>query len=373
MPFDKGYRPWNKGGSSWNAGKSFSEESKKKMSEAHKGKVPWNKGISPSEETRNKHAQIMKAYFQTHKHPLLGRKMPKEAIEKMKKSRAITLLDPEVRRKLGESHKGQIPWNKGISPSEETRNKISIANKGRESWLGKKHSEESKKKMSKFHKGKRISEETRNKMSLAYKKRGSNPEERARRTEAQKKALATPEARERMRIEGIKAMSNPETRRKLLEIRTTPEARERSRVNILRLFESGKFSNVQNTRPERMVKEELLRRGHKEGLDFVHQYKFMNKFMCDFCFPQQKVIIEVNGDYWHANPKKYLGKELHPQQNKSINKDKAKEAYITTVDNRSWTYIVLWENEVYTDVVRCVDRVEKALKNKPPVADKEHI
>lgn len=70
-------------------------------------------------------------------------------------------------------NKGKQAWNKGKSPSEETRKKLSDAHKGkqlssehkkkigekskgRQPFLGKHHTEESKKKMSKAQKGKHI-------------------------------------------------------------------------------------------------------------------------------------------------------------------------------------------------------------------------
>ena len=85
--------------------------------------------------------------------------------------------------------------------------------------------------------------------------------------------------------------------------------------------------------------------------------------MCDFCFPQQKVIVEVYGDFWHANPKKYpIGSILHKHQLKDIGRDKSKEAYIRTVDNHSWTYLVLWESDIKKNVAKCVDKIEEALK-----------
>ena len=60
----------------------------------------------------------------------------------------------ESRLKMSENRKGYTPWNKGISPPEEVRRKISEANKGRPSWMkGKKHTEESKHKMSENRKG----------------------------------------------------------------------------------------------------------------------------------------------------------------------------------------------------------------------------
>lgn len=48
---------------------------------------------------------------------------------------------------------GNIPWNKGIPHSEETKRKLSIAAKNRKKnyWLGKNHSEKTKKLISKTH------------------------------------------------------------------------------------------------------------------------------------------------------------------------------------------------------------------------------
>ena len=69
----------------------------------------------------------------------------------------------ETRKKISES-------NKGKTLSEEHRRKLSEAKKGRPScMLGKKHSEETKKKM----KGKHLSEETKKKMSESLKGRPS--------------------------------------------------------------------------------------------------------------------------------------------------------------------------------------------------------
>lgn len=71
--------------------------------------------------------------------------------------------------------------------SEETRAKISKANKGENNAMhGKKHSEESKAKMSKAHKGKKISNETKKKMSKAQKGRKHTDETKAKMSKAQK-------------------------------------------------------------------------------------------------------------------------------------------------------------------------------------------
>lgn len=117
-------------------GYSPSEETKKKMSEAHKGEINHFYGKHHSEETK---------------------------------------------RKISEAHKGKQSWNKGIKHTEETKKKISEIKKGKESWIkGKHHTEESKKKMSEAHKGKTpwnkgkkniYSDETRNKILESQKSR----------------------------------------------------------------------------------------------------------------------------------------------------------------------------------------------------------
>lgn len=86
----------------------------------------------------------------------------------------------ESRRKISESSKGRIPWNKDKSNvySDETRSKMGEKHLGNQYNLGKKHTEESKMKMSESHRGKDTwnkgktgiySDETRHKMSESSK------------------------------------------------------------------------------------------------------------------------------------------------------------------------------------------------------------
>lgn len=68
-------------------------------------------------------------------------------------------MDNRTRRKISEAMKGKnkgkiswmkgrIPWNKGVSRSDEVKRKISKANKGENHpMFGKYHSEETKQKM----------------------------------------------------------------------------------------------------------------------------------------------------------------------------------------------------------------------------------
>ena len=74
----------------------------------------------------------------------------------------------ETKEKLSKALKGREIWNRGIPTSDETKEKLSKALKGREIWNRGKlgiYSEESKLKMSKAKLGKKASNETKAKMS----------------------------------------------------------------------------------------------------------------------------------------------------------------------------------------------------------------
>lgn len=120
-----------------------------------------------------------------------GKKLSEETKEKI----SIAKRNPseETRRKISESHKGRIPWNKGIKCknisetkkgkklSEEHCKKISEAQKKRFK------KPEERKKLSECCKGRKLSEETRRKMSESAKRRLQSPEARKKRSEAAKK------------------------------------------------------------------------------------------------------------------------------------------------------------------------------------------
>jgi hypothetical protein len=77
-------------------------------------------------------------------------------------------LSEEHKRKQSEGKKGNTN-RLGTTHSEESRRKMSEVRKGNTNWLGKTHSEETKRKMSEAHKN--PSEETRRKISEANKGR----------------------------------------------------------------------------------------------------------------------------------------------------------------------------------------------------------
>jgi hypothetical protein len=101
-------------------------------------------------------------------------------------------LSEETKKKISDANKGENNPNYGKHRSEETRKKLSDANKG------KRLSEETKKKMSDAHKGKHPSEETRKKMSDTKKGKHRSEETRKKISDAQKGKHCSEKTRKKM-------------------------------------------------------------------------------------------------------------------------------------------------------------------------------
>ncbi|GEM_PF-1113253 len=370
-----------------------------------------------SDENRKKHSDFMKNYYQTHKHPMSGKKQSKESIEKMKENRKKTLLDPEVRKRMGESHKGQVAWNRGISPSEETRKKMSEAKKGKmvgekNPFYGKTHSEEFKRKMGEIHKGKKPSEETRKKMSESYRKNWSNSEARQKRAEAQRKVMASPEHRQKMSRASKKKWANPQYRKNIIDIMSTPEFRKRQsevhkgfhsspktefkKGSKLSEVHKGKIKEVWN-RPEyqKIAKErrakqvfpfkdskpEIKIQNFLKQLNiefFTHKYMpIEHAYQCDIFIPSLNLVIECDGEAYHFNPlnpkayivfKKAISGRIGrtAEQKRKLDEDRTKELI-----EKGFKVLRLWESDIKK--MNLDDFMERIKPFEEVLADKKKI
>lgn len=107
-----------------------------------------------------------------------------------------------------------------------------------------------------------------------------------------------------------------------------------------------------NTKPELMVKDWL----EKNDIDFEQQLLMYNKFIVDFYLPKFNQVLEVNGDYWHANPIKYGEgkKELTDWQIKQRNKDKSRKNYL---EKCGYKFSIAWENDIYENVNELMEKL----------------
>lgn len=119
-------------------GRRFTEEHRRKMSEAQKGEKNHMFGKHPSEETRKKMSEARSG----EKNHMFGKHHSEETRKKLSEATKGKHLSEETRKKMSEAHKGK-------RLSEEHRKKISKSRKGeKHPMFGKHHTDESRKKIS---------------------------------------------------------------------------------------------------------------------------------------------------------------------------------------------------------------------------------
>ncbi len=106
------------------------------------------------------------------------------------------------------------------------------------------------------------------------------------------------------------------------------------------LFNGGKYSKLHT-----VVKQDMLSVGLTS---FVSEYQIGSYVVDEFC-KQSKTVIEINGDYWHANPSKYEGTDVVYFPKKSV---LAREIWdrdnqrIKVIEALGLRVIVLWEHDI---------------------------
>lgn len=214
----------------------------------------------------------------------------------------------QSRWKISLGHKGMIPWNKGKTKYNDKRLvKMSLIKIGTTRIFSKKH----RKNISKARKGIKFSKEHLMNMSKASKK-----------------------------------------------VWRTTDKKEFARTRVLNQIKNGLIPKS-NTKIERIVKKELLKRGLKENKDFFHQYIFKNVLICDFAFPKKKLIVECDGDYWHANPKIYNKNKLNKTQLRNKRFEKYEKRKLKEC---GWTLLRFWESDIKNDSSRCINKIISYLK-----------
>ena len=294
----KGQIPWNKGKTG-----VFSEKTRREWSEKRKGRIPHNKGKPHSEETKKKISIAGKGRIVS---------------EATKKKMSERIISAETRKKLSER-----------IISAETRKKISLAHKGR-TYPDRITSLETKKKMSASHKGKIKSEATRKKLSLAHKGR-TYPD----------------------RIVSL------ETKKKISDANSTPERKAQQRE----IRSKQKFP-FQDSKIELQTQQIL--KDSKISFETQKLFKLSKSYhRADITIESDKVI-EVNGDYWHFNPKIYDGESIQKLRGKKF---KAKETWkndeyiINGMKAQGYKVLVVWESELKKELDKTTKKILKFAKS----------
>ncbi len=111
----------------------------------------------------------------------------------------------------------------------------------------------------------------------------------------------------------------------------------------------------QNTMPELRTKKLL----DNLGLTYHQQYPLCG-YNFDFAIPEKRLLIEVNGEFFHASPLKYSESDRNSMQKKNYRRDRRK---LLAAINRGWKVMYIWESDinhrtgrVRKDLIENIDR-----------------
>jgi len=83
----------------------------------------------------------------------------------------------------------------------------------------------------------------------------------------------------------------------------------------------------------------------------------------DFVFPKAKVIVFVDGCFWHGCPEHFrLPKSRTDYWSEKIAKNKMRAiAHDQELASSGWKCLRIWEHETKADLQKCVDSIVKAV------------
>lgn len=129
---------------------------------------------------------------------------------------------------------------------------------------------------------------------------------------------------------------------------------EWSGQNIIR-----RLKNREMPFKETLIEKKISRELNKRNIQFTPQYSIDGKFVCDFALPEFKIIIECDGDYWHANPEIYDTTKLTKTQSRKVETDKYKDKYL---QEKGWTVLRFFESKIKRSASECIDKVQEEIK-----------
>jgi DNA mismatch endonuclease (patch repair protein) len=230
----------------------------------------------------------------------------------------------EWKKYLSIINKGRIPPNKGIKTgplSEEVKKNISKATRGKSKPP---FTEDHKKKLRESNIG----------------KHSHQP-----RSEEVKQKLRKPRKYPMTEIHKIHIK---ESYKKFYESLSEEDKQKRRMKRALIVIP------FKDTKPEKMLQIELTKRGYI----YVKHYPIEGQ--PDIAFPEKKIAIFADGDYYHGNPDKYISTDKihYITVEERWNMDKKVNEYLYS---QGWLVLRYWQSEILASVENVVDEIEDVL------------
>lgn len=116
-----------------------------------------------------------------------------------------------------------------------------------------------------------------------------------------------------------------------------------------------------DTGPERIVAELLT----SVGISFEMQGRDLPG-RPDFVFRDQRVVVLVDGDFWHGWRFPVWKDKLSPAWEVKIENNRQRDIRnMRRLRYQGWKVIRLWEHQIQKHPGRCIERIRAALQSEP--------
>lgn len=94
-------------------------------------------------------------------------------------------------------------------------------------------------------------------------------------------------------------------------------------------------------------------------VEYIKQYYFKEiKQYCDFFIPSKNIVIEIDGTFWHCDPRFYTNGPLYEAQENKVVKDKIKESYCK---DKNITIFRFWEHDIKEHINHIKEFLNRAI------------
>lgn len=138
----------------------------------------------------------------------------------------------------------------------------------------------------------------------------------------------------------------------------TPEQRSRTMSRIRKT----------DTKPELIIRRLVFARGLR-----YRKYSSPLPGKPDLVFASARVVVFVDGDFWHGwRFEEWENKLSSPYWKDKIRRNRERDAeHCACLEAKGWTVLRIWEHEVESDAEACVDRIERAVRGRLRRASRE--
>lgn len=129
-------------------------------------------------------------------------------------------------------------------------------------------------------------------------------------------------------------------------------------------FPKGIRSKIMSSIRSSDTKPELILKKSLRGLYFRYQPRIQGN--PDFGLKNRKIVIFVDGCFWHKCPKCYRKPKSNvnywtPKIKRNVERDKKNTLLLR---KKGWKVLRFWEHEINKSSKKCLDKVIKMLKEK---------